>query len=219
MSATTSSACQSQSLSLDFQKPLEKVFSSNPAGEMHYSLVELIEREHVRRRFLFCLRLKLWGEAAMLRGALPSSLAPRGTCTQIMKPLSWAPHVLCRGGLNQARPAPRVPAVPRRTRELPPSSSPLGAAWNTRSHAGGLARRSQEELVRAPACRPTDFARAELCLRGAREATRGELRAAVRRGVSLNTCLPAPGSGGGGNPLPGPPGDAGEARAERTACC
>lgn len=184
---------------------------------MPYSLVGLIVREHVRRRFLFCLRLKRWGQAAMLHGALPSSLAPRGSCTQIMKHLSRAPRVLCRGGLNQACPAPRVPAVPRRTRELPPSSSPLGAAWNTRSHVGSLAWRSQEECVRAPACLPTDFARAELCLRGAREVTRRALSAAVRRGVPLNTCLPARGSGGGGNPFPGPPGDAGGQRGQPAA--
>lgn len=172
---------------------------------MHYSLVELIVQEHIRHRFLFCLRLKCWGQAAMLHGALPPSLAPRGSCTQIMKHLSRAPRVPCRGGLNQARPAPRVPAVPRRTREPPPSSFPLGAAWNTRSPAGALARRSQEECVRAPACLPTRF-----CKSGALPARspRGDETSAERcrpAWCSIQYLLARTGERRRGEPLPRSP--------------
>ena len=142
----------------------------------------------------------------------------RGTCIQIVEYLSQAPHILQRGGLNQAHPAPWGTAVPRGTRELPFSSSCCEQP-DIRALMRGSCLVSQEEFVQAPVHLPTDFARAELCLQGAWAVTKWELRAAIQRGVSLNTRLPPLGSGGRGSPLPGPSGDAGEARAERTACC
>lgn len=89
-----------------------------------------------------------------------------GRCIQIMKYLGQALCVLCRGGLSQAHPAPWVAAVPRRMRELPFSSSPYEqpviCALTWWSHSEG-----QEELIQVLLCLPTDFAQAELCLRGA----------------------------------------------------
>lgn len=87
-------------------------------------------------------------------------------CIQIMKYLGKTLHVLCRSGLSQAHPAPWVAAVPRKMMELPFSSSPCEqpviCALRRWSHP-----KSQEELVQVLVCLSTDFAQAELCLRGA----------------------------------------------------
>lgn len=127
-------------------------------------------------------------------------------------PLARLLHAFCRGGLNQPCPSPWVAAVPSRMRELPLSSSPLWAACGMYSHAGVSPGESGGVCTGAGTL--ADFKSTALPV-GSRSGDESchpawcfiRYLAAWAREQSNRSLLP------------GPSGDAREARAGRTACC
>lgn len=205
MSVRTSSMSQAWSLSLDLQKPLERVCSSNPAREIHWKLVVW---EDISSWFLTCLSVERQGPQRCCcdRSVRCLCSAPSGGARTSQQCSTSGTPALQRGS-NQGSPALWGAAAPRMRREL--FSAPCRCEQPVSAALGRSRLEAQEQLVQLP--EPCQQVLPAGSLRG------GESSRALPSAAVLTEHPPGRAGRAAGEPWPSPPGCWGARAGTRTA--